>query len=96
VTGDKGPPFPPGQTLVVCIDGPRAGAWYFADTTAGSWTDLRRLANFNGEDAYDGRTLGYVRTEAKIPHPRWPHIEGHVLAWAPGVADAAEQKRLGL
>lgn len=78
--------------LVVCLDGPRAGAWHFGDHGPSSWVELCRLARHNAETPHTGRTLGYVRTGEKIPHPQHPTAHGHVLAWAPDVAAAAESK----
>jgi len=74
-----------GEDLVVCLDGPRAGAWY----TAKTWTALRAAAAHNGETTHTGRALGYVRTGEKEPHRLNPRALGHILAWAPDVAAKA-------
>lgn len=72
--------------LVMCLDGPRAGAWY----TAATWASNRTAALHNGETPHTGRTLGYVRTGEKEPHRLNPRANGHILAWAPDVAANAK------
>lgn len=71
-----------GAKLVSCLDGPRAGAWYFLEGPSG-WIELRRLAHLNGESPHTGRTLGYVTTPEKAAHPRNAGVSGFVLVWAP-------------
>lgn len=72
-----------GRTLVVCVEGPNHGGWYFLDHGSGSWMERRRLALADGEGP-GGRTLGYARTDGTLPHPRWDGVEGRVLIWNGG------------
>lgn len=77
------------RPLVVCVDGPRSGAWYFATGGDESWAGLRRIALDQGEDPTTSRTLGYVRTRDMVDHPRWVGIAGTVLRWNPETAKNA-------
>lgn len=73
-----------GRELVACVDGPRAGAWYFLD----NWLDRRRIAlEHDHNTAWTGSTLGYV-VQGMTPHPRNDQVQGHRLVWAPELADA--------
>lgn len=73
-----------GRELVACVDGPRAGAWYFLDW----WKTQREIAlRFGGETPYKGSVLGYV-AQGVVPHPRNAGVEGHALTWQPELADA--------
>lgn len=74
-----------GGELVVCLDGPRAGAWY----SIKFWLEARQTAVHNGETTHTGRTLGYVRTNQKEPHRLNSKVLGHILAWSPDTASAA-------
>lgn len=83
-----------GKALVMCEDGPRAGAWYFLDDAprarsrpaSGSWLDLRRLARWHGESTSTGQTLGYV-TAGRVAQHRLNGREAEVLVWAPTEAE---------
>lgn len=74
-----------GEPLVMCINGPRAGAWY----TLTFWQAARAAAAHDGETTHTGRTLGYVRTGQKQPSRINPEVEAHILAWSPDTAAAA-------
>lgn len=74
-----------GEPLVMCIDGPREGAWY----TLKFWQQARTSAIFNGETPHTGRTLGYVKTGKTAPNRNNPEVRGHILAWSPDTAAAA-------
>lgn len=75
----KPPPELSGEKLFVCSGGPRDRAWY----TARFWEQARKCAEFDNENPYTGRTLGYVRTTARKDHPQWPQLVGTVLRWNP-------------
>lgn len=84
------PPWPLDRKLVVCVNGPRANGWYFLE----DWHEQRRLAEWSGETPYTGRTLGYVPVrDETMPHPEYPTVTGHVLAWSPDTAASALEKR---
>lgn len=74
-----------GRELVVCVDGPRAGAWYFLDW----WKEQRRLAECGHETPLTGSTLGYIPGRRTQPHRLNRGVEGHVLVWDPATAAAA-------
>lgn len=77
-----------GEELVMCVNGPREGAWY----TLAFWQACMKSAIAGGETPHTGRTLGYVRTNEKEPHRLNPGVTGHILAWAPDVAAAAMER----
>jgi hypothetical protein len=70
-----------GVPMMVCIDGPNHGAVYFVDHGTNSWAERTRMAKLDGEDPHTGRTLGYVMTEEKVPHPRWPAEKVRIYRW---------------
>lgn len=68
--------------LVVCVNGPRAGAWYFEDFGSTSWTWQMRQALL---DKSPGSSItGYVDSGKTVPHPRWPDVRGKALTWNGG------------
>lgn len=74
-----------GEPLVMCINGPRAGAWY----TLKFWQAARAAAAHDGETVRTGRTLGYVKTGKMQPSRINPEVSAHILAWSPNTAAAA-------
>lgn len=80
--GRDKPPEWASHPLVVCMDGPNHGAWYFRSHGSNSWAERVRLAQEAGESA-DSRTLGYELTEFEFWRPRWAGVVGQVAAWRP-------------
>lgn len=75
-----------GRELVVCVEGPRSGAWYFLD----DWRERRRIAaDHDRETPTSSSVLGYIPGRRMQPHPRTRGVEGHVLLWDPPTAAAA-------
>lgn len=74
-----------GRALVVCLDGPRAGAWYFED----DWRDMRGIAILNAWRFPDepAQLLGYVPSTRRARHPEGGRgrfaLDGAVWLWRP-------------
>lgn len=74
------PRWPSDWPLVVCEDGPRAGAWYF------------ELREHGGEHSYeaqqdrdkDGSLVGYVPTDRVVESRKYVGVVGKVMVWQPG------------
>lgn len=67
--------------LVVCVDGPRAGAWYFEDHGSLSWN--AQYANAAADTTPGCTFVGYVESGEFVKHPRWPEVTGKALVWRP-------------
>lgn len=70
-----------GIPMMVCIGGPNHGAVYFTEHGSNSWAERVRLATEAKEDPKTSRTLGYVMTEEKVAHPRWPDERVRIYRW---------------
>lgn len=64
--------------LVVCLDGPKAGAWfYLAD-----WKQLRRASLHCGGTPATSEALAYTPTSQRIQHPH-EAVKGAGLTYRP-------------
>lgn len=73
-----------GLPMMVCLGGPNHGAVYFTEHGSNSWAERIRLAEALlciDEDPRKDRTLGYVLTEEKVAHPRWPDETVRIYRW---------------
>jgi hypothetical protein len=63
---------------VVCVDGPLASRWYFADDWKASVAAAQHLVDRGGQTS--SVYLQYVATDATREHPTQP-TKGQVLRW---------------
>jgi hypothetical protein len=76
-----GPRIDPMRKLVVCVDGPKAGQWWYLD----EWKDLRARAQ--DMEAYlevRPTVLDYEPLTALRAHPTAPGTSGNALRYRPG------------
>lgn len=66
--------------LVVCVGGPRDGAWYYAPDLAAAEQAAVTVATRSGRAA---PSHGYRDTGQLAPHPHYSDAAGHVYRWQP-------------
>jgi hypothetical protein len=71
--------IPPGADLVTCVDGPKAGMWFYLE----DWEQLCRASVHCGGTPETSEALGYVDTRRKVQHPIEP-VTGAALMYRPG------------
>lgn len=76
-----GPRLEPGRLLVVCIDGPKAGQWWYVD----EWKQMRARAH-DMEPYLEKRptVLDYEPLTALKQHPTALGETGNMLRYRPG------------
>jgi len=68
----------PGADLVVCVDGPKSGMWWYRE----DWDQLCRASVHCGGTSATSEALGYVKTNEQVQHPHEP-VKGAALMYRP-------------
>lgn len=70
--------IPPGADLVVCVNGPKSGMWFYRE----DWEQLIRASIHCGGTPATSEALGYVETSQQVQHPHEP-TKGTALMYRP-------------
>lgn len=76
-----GPAIDPSKKLVVCVNGPKAGQWYYLD----DWKALRAMAHDMAPYVeHVPSVLHYKPLTNLKEHPSAPGVVGNMLTYEPG------------